>query len=141
DLEVVAQIRAAEDGRAPAARAAEDLAEDVAEDVAEAAHARAGAARGVRIDAGVPELVVGGALLRFAEHLVGFFGLLEVLLGARIVRIAVRMPFHGQAPVGLLQVIFARVAVDAEHLVVIALRHSATPHKRTGPVRSPRVTP
>jgi hypothetical protein len=37
DLEVVAQVGAAEHGRAPAADAAEDLAEDVAEDVAEAA--------------------------------------------------------------------------------------------------------
>src|SRR5688572_33305014 len=37
DLEVVAQVRAAEHGRASAAAAAEDLAEDVAEDVAEAA--------------------------------------------------------------------------------------------------------
>src|SRR5947208_1946326 len=133
-----AGARAAEHGRAAAARSAEDLAEDVAEDVAEVP-ARAG--RGVRIDAGVAVLVVGRALLRVAEHLVGFLRFLEVLFGARVLRIAVRMPFHGKAPVGLLQVFLGGVAVDAEHFAVVALRHSAIPHKRTGPARSPCVTP
>src|SRR2546425_5789034 len=62
DLEVVAQVGATVHGAASAARAsaAEDLAENVAEDVAEAAHARgSGAHAGLRIDAGVAELVVG----------------------------------------------------------------------------------
>src|SRR5882762_6156474 len=63
DLEVVAQVGAAEHGGASAAgaSAAEDLAENVAEDVAEAAHARgSGSAHaGVRIDTGVAKLVVG----------------------------------------------------------------------------------
>ena len=137
DLEVVAQVRAAEDGRAPAARAAEDLAEDVAEDVAEvAAHAGARAGSRMRIDARVPELIVRRALLRVAEHLVGFLRFLEVLLGARVLRIAVRMPFHGEAPVGLLQLVFRSVAVDAEHFVVVALRHAFGFHTavtRSGP--------
>src|SRR6185503_15097097 len=78
DLEVVAQVGAAEDGRAPAAAAAEDLAEDVAENVAEAAHA-AGAGGRLRIHAGVAELVVGRALAGVGKHLVGFLRLLEVL--------------------------------------------------------------
>jgi hypothetical protein len=71
----------------------------------------------------VAELVVGGALLRVAQHLVGLLRLLEVLLGLRVVRIAVRVPLHGEAPVGLLQVLLAGVAVDAQHFVVVALRH------------------
>ncbi len=123
DLEVVAQVGAAEHARAAGAAAAEDLAEDVAEDVAEAAGLARAHAR-LRVDAGVAELVVGGALGGLAEHLVGLFRLLEVVLGARILRIAVRMPFHGEAPVGLLQVVFRGIAVDAQHFVVIALRHS-----------------
>src|SRR2546421_258204 len=84
----------------------------------------AGAAARLRIDAGMAELVIGGALGRLAEHLVGFLRLLEMLLGARILRIAVRMPFHGEAPIRLLHVFFRGVAVDAEDFVVIALRHS-----------------
>jgi hypothetical protein len=107
DLQVVAQVGAAEHRRAaaaPACAAAEDLAEDVAEDVAEAAHA--GARRGLRIDPRMAELIVGGALAGVGQDLVGFLRLLEVLLGLRVVRIAVRMPFHRQAAIGLLQVFF-----------------------------------
>ena len=140
DLEVVAQVRAAEDRRAAAACAAEDLPEDVAEDVAEAAHAGASGARRVRIDARVAELVVRGALLRIAEHFVGFLRLLEVLLGARVFRIAVRMPFHGEPAIGLLQVFFGGVAVDAEHFVVIALRHASFPTNERAPLRARYVT-
>src|SRR6185503_7195052 len=99
-----AQVAAAKHGAATAAVAAEDIAEDVAEDVAQAGAARSRA--GLRIHPGVAELVVGGALLRLAQHFVGFLRLLEVLLGLGIVRIAVRMPFHGEAAIGLLQVVF-----------------------------------
>src|SRR5688572_5767959 len=71
------------------------------------------------------ELVVGRPLLRVGQHFVGLVGLLEMLLGLRVVRIAVRMPLHGQLPVGLLDVLFGRVPVYAEHLVVVALRHAS----------------
>src|SRR6185503_19763493 len=89
ELQVVAQVGAAEHGAAAAAIAAEDVAEDVAEDIAEARAARPGA--GLRIHPGVAELVVGRALLRLAQNFVGFLRLLEVLLGFRVVRFAVRM--------------------------------------------------
>ena len=88
-LELVAQVGAAEHLRAAAAaRAAEDVAEHVAEDVAEAigAEAAAAAAARGRLEAGVTVLVVGGALVRVGEHLVGLLGLLEVLLGLLVVR-------------------------------------------------------
>ena len=81
DLQVVAQVRAAIDGRAPAAPAAEDVAENVAEDVAESGRTARAA---LRVDAGMAELVVGGALVGVVEHLVGFLGLLELLLGLRL---------------------------------------------------------
>src|SRR5438045_4004958 len=60
----------------------------------------------------------------------------EVLLGAWILRIAVRMPFHGKAPIGLLQVVFRGIAVDAQHFVVVALRHSEFPNTRTAQLRA-----
>ena len=112
DFEVVAQVGAAEDVGSAAARAAEDLAEDVAEHVAETG-ARAGPRRRRGVDAGVAVLVVGRALLRVGQDLVGFLRFLEVLLGIRVIRIAVRMPFHGELAVRLLDVLFGRVPVYA----------------------------
>jgi hypothetical protein len=69
----------------------------------------------------VAVLVVGGALLRVGEDLVGFLGLLELLLRLGVVRIAVRMVLHGQLAVGLLDLVVRSVAVDAEDFVVVAL--------------------
>jgi hypothetical protein len=69
----------------------------------------------------VAVLVVGGALLRVGQDLVGFLGFLELLLGLGIVRIAVRMVLHGQLAVGLLDLVVRGVAVDAEDFVVVAL--------------------
>jgi hypothetical protein len=71
DLEVVAQVRAAEDRGAPAALvAAEDVAEDVAERLGEAAEAflpGAAAHAHLRVHAGVAVRVVGTTLLRLRE--------------------------------------------------------------------------
>jgi hypothetical protein len=134
NLQVVAQVGAAKDRGTAAASAAEDLAEDVAEDVAESAHAAA-ARRRLRIDAGVPELVVGGALVRVRQDLVGFLRLLEMLLGLRIVRIAVRMPLHSEAPIGLLQIVLGAVLVHPEHFVVVALCHCSLFRQTNGPRR------
>jgi hypothetical protein len=124
-FEVVAQVGAAIDvGTAAAALAAtaEDVAEDVGEGVGKAAHAgAAGAHASLRVDAGVAVLVVGGALLRVGEDLVGFLGLLELLFRLWVVRIAVGMVLHGQLAVGLLDVLIRSVAVDAEDFVVVAL--------------------
>src|SRR5688500_2264690 len=74
---------------AAAARAAENLAEDVAEDVAEARAGGAGARHPRGIHPRMAELVVGRPLLRVGQHFVGLVGLLEMLLGLRVVRIAV----------------------------------------------------
>jgi hypothetical protein len=85
ELELVAQVGAAEHPRAPAAPAdAEDVAEHLAEDVAEgvAAPEAAGAARARAADAGMAELVIGGALARILEDFPGFLDLLERRLGS-----------------------------------------------------------
>jgi hypothetical protein len=126
ERELVAQVGAAEGAAAAAApAAAEDVAEHVAEDVAErvaGVEARAAATR--RVEARMAELVVGRAFLRIGEDLVGLLGLLELLFRLRVVRIAVRVVFHGEAPVGLLDVLLGGVSRHRQHLVIIAFRHA-----------------
>ena len=83
DFQVVAQVGAAIDAVAAAAApaAAEDVAEDVAEGIGKTASPPAAAAHaGLLVDAGMAVLVVGGALVRVGQDLVGFLGFLEVLL-------------------------------------------------------------
>src|SRR5690606_29132382 len=77
-----------------------------------------------RIHAGMAELVVRGALLRVAEHLVGLLGLLEALLGGLVAGVAVGVVLHRPSPVGLLYLGLAGVSGHSEDFVVIALRHS-----------------
>ena len=131
DLQLVFEIRAAEHLRAPAAAtaAAEDVAEHLAEHFAEGVGAllttapTATLARGV--DARMPMLVVDSPLVRFAENFVSLFGFLEFLFRVLVIRVSVRMKFHGKTTVGLLDVGLRRGARQIEHLVVIAFRHSA----------------
>src|SRR4029079_15185179 len=128
DLHRLAEVAAAVDLRAGAtgATAAEDVAEDVAERLGEAAESFRAAAQ-ARVDAGVAVLVVGGALGRVGEHLVGLLGLLERFL--RSLRsgtlVAVRMVLHGELAVRLLDLLFGGVLGDAEHLVVVPLGHGS----------------
>ena len=131
DLEVVTQVRAAlaapAPPPAPAARRAEQLAEQIVEDVGEAAevaeveagHAALGA------DAGEAEAVVGAPLLRVGEHRVGLGRLLEALLGVRIAGVAVGVVLERELAVGLLELVGARLARDAQDLVVVALRQGS----------------
>ena len=67
-------------------------------------------------------LVVELAALGVGEHLVGLGELLEALLGRRVVRVGVRVQLAREAAEGLLDLGLARAALDAEHLVVVALR-------------------
>ena len=71
------------------------------------------------------ELVVGLALARIGEHLVGLLGLLELLLGLLgvVTLVAVRVVLHGQLAVGLLDVFLGGVLRHAEDFVVVALCH------------------
>jgi len=121
NFEVVAQVGAAIDAGASAATAtaaAEDLVEDAAEGVAKTA-ATATAHASLGINPGVAVLIVGGALVAIGEDLVGLFGFLEVLFRFGIVRIAVRVVFHGQLAVGLLDLVVAGVTIDAEDFVKV----------------------
>jgi hypothetical protein len=53
-------------------------------------------------------------------HIVGFGDLLELGLGLLLIGgILVGVPSHGELPVGLLEVVVAGAAFDAEDLVVV----------------------
>ena len=137
DLEIVALAR-----HAPAAprAAAEELVEPPL--AAEVPHERAqrvgeietaeveSRARARRLG-GMSELVVPGAPLRVAQHLVGFGGFLEAHLGALVAGIAVGMVLERELAVGLLDLVLARRARDAEHLVVVALGHGQSACRAT----------
>src|SRR6185295_17666197 len=101
ELEAVAQVGTAEHIASAAtalAAGTKDVAEHVAEDIGEA-RATGSAARGIetararggrRIDAGVPELIVGRALLRVRKDFVRLFYFLELRFGVfLVVRIAI----------------------------------------------------
>ena len=64
--------------------------------------------------------VVGTAPLGVGEHLVGFRGRLELLLGLGVVVVDVGVQLAGEAAEGGLHLGFVGVAVDAEDLVVVA---------------------
>ena len=129
DLDVVAARR----GRAAARRAphpagvaqhrvehaaAEEDVEEVAEaDVLEVGHLAAAQA----VEAVV---VVGGARVGVAEHLVGLRRLLELRLGLRVLRVHVRVALARQLAEGLLDLAGVGVAAHAEHVVVVTLQWS-----------------
>src|SRR6195256_4611772 len=88
-----------------------------------AEHLRAATAARAGLDSGVTVLVVGGPLVRVAQHLAGFLRLLEGLLRPPVVGIAVRVILHRQAPVGLLDLGLSRCLGYVQYLVIVALRH------------------
>src|SRR5207237_9753842 len=68
--------------------------------------------------------IVGGALLRVGEHLAGLLRLFEELLRLLVVRIAIGVVFHGEAPIRLLDLRLSRCLGYDEYLVVVALGRS-----------------
>src|SRR6185503_2390410 len=123
DLQVVTQVFAPLRSVAPpSAASAKQVAqaEKLAEDVAEVGEL-------IRIDAAgalhglVPESIVGGALLRIAEHAVSLGRLLESLFSFLVIRIAIRVMVHGQPAIGGLQGLVVCVPANAEHFVIVSL--------------------
>jgi hypothetical protein len=126
----VARIAAGAARAGAAALATEDVAEDVAEGLGEPtktlrSRPTGAEASGVGVDPSVPVLVVGSALLRVGEHLVGFFRLLELLFGflVAVTLVAVRVVLHGQLAVGLLDVVLGGIFCHTEHVVIVTLCH------------------
>ncbi len=64
--------------------------------------------------------VVGGSPLAVGEDLVGLGGLLELLLGLRVVGVDVGVQLARQRAEGFLDVLLGGVTLDAEHLVGVA---------------------
>ena len=82
---------------------------------AAARHRRALGERGVAI------AIVGGALIRIHQDVVGFAEFLEFLFGAGVVRVFVRMKFDRELAIRAFDLLFGRLAADDEDLVIIAL--------------------
>jgi hypothetical protein len=124
DFHRVAQVGAAVHllTAAPATLLAEDVAKDVAKRLGKTAKAFRPAAH-VRVDARVAVLVVGGALLRVGQHLVGLFGLLELDLGlhGHAALVAVGVVLHRQLAISLLDFLIAGVLGNAQDFVIVAL--------------------
>ena len=70
------------------------------------------------------KLIISAALLAIGQHLVGLSRLLELGIGVRIIRIAVRMILHGYTAIGLLNVRLGSGAVHPQHVVIVAFRHN-----------------
>ena len=81
------------------------------------------------LEGGVAETVVGRALVRVFEDLVGFVDFLEAVLGFLVAGIAIGMADHGLLAEGGLDVAVARGAFDRESFVVAALGHQSSPQE------------
>jgi hypothetical protein len=142
DLEIVSEVAAAALALA-AALAAHELAEHLVEDVGEAAGIgeaeAAGAGRVAVLEGGVAEAVVGGALLVVLQNVIGLAQLLELRLGRLVARVAVGVVLHGQLAIGLLQLLGAGAALDAQELIKIRLSHRC--HRSSEPCRPPHSDP
>ena len=123
EFQVITEIRApVHPAAAPPATAAKDIAKDAVEDIAKPralpktglTRARAG------VHPGMAELVIGRAPFCVGKHIVGLFGLLESFLGPGVARVAIRMIFHGQTPVGLFEAGLVGVFCHTEHFVIVS---------------------
>ena len=77
----------------------------------------------LRVDAGMPVLIVGSTLAAIGEHFVRFVGFLEFLFGVLVIRIAVGVELHRQATVRLLQLSLAGTALHTQYFVIVSFRH------------------
>ena len=127
--QVVAAVNARAAPRLTRRTAAEEFAEDVAEvaaaETAEPAEAACAGTRRTRIDPGLAEAVVSRLLLRIRQYLIGFAHGLELFFRRLVPVVAVRVVLHRKAPVGLLNFLVARIAGNAQYLVIILICHSS----------------
>src|SRR5437868_3844445 len=82
-------------------------------------------------------LIVHLLLLRIAENVVRFLYFLEAVLGRLVARIQVRVMLAREAAISLADIIRARLASDAERLVVVGLCHIAVSGQRTADRNDP----
>ncbi len=75
------------------------------------------------LEGGMAVAIVGGALLRVFQHLIGFGDLLEHLLGVLVALVLVGMILNGFLPVSLFQLLFGGVLLNAEQFVIVVFGH------------------
>ncbi len=68
------------------------------------------------------EAVILGALLRIAEHIIGFGRLLEFLLGLLVARVLVGMILYGLLSIGAFYGFLVGIPVDSKHFVIVSFR-------------------
>ena len=141
DLHVIAQIRAAPRLlAAPAKGTAEEALENIAEvgKAALSAAKTALAAHSAILESGMAELVIGGALLRVFQAVIGLADRLEFGLGIGAAGVLVGMPLHRQPAIGRFDRAIVGAALDFEQFVVIGLAAGHRfPHQ---PSRHPRAS-
>src|SRR5690242_11394820 len=125
DFHVVAQIRATPRA-GPAAlrrRAAHELAEDILENIGESAEIGRPrmAATAAVLESGMAEPIVGGALLRILQAVIGFADRLELRLVILAPAILVRVIFHRELAIGGLDRPGIGVTRATEQFVIIDL--------------------
>jgi hypothetical protein len=128
DVEIVPEVGTAQPRLSAATGSAGPSAHEVAEDVLEdVRHRRAelgpeagGAAAGAILEGSMAEAVIGGALLRILQAVIGLGYFLELVFGIVVAGIAVRMELHGKLAVGAFQRRLVGPLRHAEHFVEIA---------------------
>jgi hypothetical protein len=98
DFEIVTKVGTAR--RSALAAAPGELAEDIVEDVRETFEALTMAAATAVLERGMAEPVIGRALLRIFQTVIGFRDRLELGLGFMTARVFVRVEFHGELAIG-----------------------------------------
>ena len=131
DFEIVAQVRStlASAARPAAASAAHHVAEQILEDVGHRGREAVVHSAAV-LKGGMAVAVVGGALLRIRQMLVGLVELLEARFGLLVAGMPVRMALHRRLAEGGLQLGFARRPRNAQRLVEIPFCHCQRARRR-----------
>ena len=99
---------------------AEDVSENIPENISEIRRAATRTAAHASLERRVSVLVVHPTLGWIGQHFVGFFALLERLLGGLVAGVAIRMVLHRAAAISLLQIIVTGGLGDAQDFVVVA---------------------
>ena len=73
------------------------------------------------------KLVVFLTFFRIAEDIIGLSSLLEFLFGLLIIRISIRMIFHGHLPICLLYFLVSGILGNAQHFIIISFCHNSSP--------------
>src|SRR3989339_401609 len=114
---------------APTTKTAAATTEHFFKNVGETAAAEAfkttatGAARTALFKGGMAEPIIGRAFFFVLQDFIRFVDVFEFLFGGFVIRVAVRLIFHGEFAVRLFDLVGVRTFRDSKQLVIILLRH------------------